>query len=181
MYVFAVLSSFFFMAKLLNKLFYLTVVRLVAYIKAWQTVLNKRNKKVLFNFNTYTLAVMVIAVLQRQSKLPTIDNMPKWLQANGGEQPKDATPIKSLLLDFFAFFGNKYERKNHVISQFRNRFVYIHQTNESAQSWVLNAFQSMLCSVCIILISKFLLFEGFVNIHKYHRKIGKTVRCSYKI
>lgn len=112
----------------------ITDLRFVAYVKAWQTALNKLNKQALFNFNTYTIAVMVIAVLQRQSDLPTINVMPQWLASNAANQLKDTRPMKSFLMDFFAFFGNKYERRNHAISLFRNRFVYIHEKNEPAQS-----------------------------------------------
>lgn len=108
---------------------------MVAYVKAWQTVLNKLNRKSLFYFNSYAIAVMVIAVLQRQSIIPAITEIPKWLKSHTAEYSGD---IRKMLMEFLKFYGDKYERNKRVISPFTDRFVNIqidprHSTNKAAE------------------------------------------------
>lgn len=111
-------------------------LRLVAYVKAWQTVLNKVNKKPLFHFNTYAIAIMVIAVFQRESIIPTITKIPEWIKSGTAQC---STDVRKLLMDFFVFYFNKYERNKRVISQFTDRFVNIQRdprvaVNNAAES-----------------------------------------------
>lgn len=103
-------------------IFFFLDLCLVAYIKAWQSILNQINKNPLFYFNTYTIAIMAIAVQQRKSKIPTINEIPNWLKSAKATHSEN---IREMLMEFFIFYGEKYERKNHVISPFKNRFIYI--------------------------------------------------------
>lgn len=78
---------------------------------------------------------MAIAVQQRQSNIPTINEIPKWLNSKAVENSAD---IRAMLLDFFIFYGIKYERNRRVISPFTNRFINIQKdprqsTNKAAE------------------------------------------------
>lgn len=103
---------------------------LVAYVKAWQTVLNRMNTQILFNFSTYAIATMVVGVLQRDSKIPLMNQLPTWIRSDAAKKTKATSSIRQLLMDFFIFYGDKYQRYNHVVSPFRNRFIYIRDVQE---------------------------------------------------
>lgn len=98
-------------------------LRAVAYIKAWQMVLNEQKKEQLFQFNTYTIVVMMIAVLQRQFGFPTIDEYLKLRQDKQAPQKNAACDFDNLLKGFFSIFGVKYQRNTRMISLFVLRFV----------------------------------------------------------
>lgn len=102
-----------------------TDFHLVAYIKAWQTVLNKQNTKELFDFNTYTIAVMTIAVLQRDLKLPPIDELSKLHQTNKLPKSTNTSKLTELFKEFLLFFGSKYERNVRLITPFVPHFLNI--------------------------------------------------------
>lgn len=70
---------------------------------------------------------MVIAVLQRLSKVPTLDSLPEWLESQSKKliAAKGTSTTRALLMDFFIFFGDKYEKDKRVISPFTNRFINI--------------------------------------------------------
>lgn len=99
-------------------------LHLVAYVKAWQTVLNRQNKKVLFEFNTYTIVVMVIAVLRREFNVPIMDQFSKLQQPKEFPQPKRNFSLSELFKGFLLFF-TKYERHARIISPFVPRFINI--------------------------------------------------------
>lgn len=102
-----------------------TDFQLVAYIKAWQTVLNQQNTKELFDFNTYTIGVMTIAVLQRDSKLPTIDELLKLHRTNKLPKSENKSNLTNLFKQFLLFFGNKYERNVRLITPFVPHFLNV--------------------------------------------------------
>lgn len=75
-----------------------------------------------FQFNTYTIAVLVIFFLQMNYGLPAVSN----ILMTSEEKTADNTNTKSsaelqkvlnkMLADFFHFFGGRYEINNHLIS-----------------------------------------------------------------
>lgn len=92
-------------------------------MKAWQIVLNRQKEEILFQFNTYTIAVMMIAVLQRQFEWPTIDEYLKLRQEGKTLQIAAGCNFIKLLEGFFSVFGIKYQRNTRMISLCVPHFV----------------------------------------------------------
>lgn len=91
---------------------------MIAYVKAWQNVLNEEASKkelaAVFNMNSYIIAVLVIFYLQLNIDLPTVAELPLTF-------PKRSkfSPIKSfdeLVKGFLNFYGKTFEPKMHLIS-----------------------------------------------------------------
>lgn len=91
--------------------------QLIAYVKAWQNVLNEESSKsgsVAFNMNSYIIAVLVIFYLQLNHDVPIVAELSSAI-ANGSKY----LPRKSFdefVKEFFKFYGQTFEPKMHVIS-----------------------------------------------------------------
>lgn len=96
--------------------------QLIAYVRAWQTVINgipARNGKVAFLFNTYTIATLVIFFLQMNYKMPTVADaaiLAANIKPSTVISPDDQKLFDKMLSDFFHFYGSRYEINNHLIS-----------------------------------------------------------------
>lgn len=90
---------------------------LIAYIKAWQKILNEvaaRNGIKAFQFNTYIISVLVLFCLQVSYDLPTITTLPSALSKNIRLSAK--TVVNELAHEFFNFYYKYYEISAKVIS-----------------------------------------------------------------
>lgn len=97
--------------------FFQTGKRLIAYVRAWQNVLNEEASKsglVAFNMNSYIITVLVIFYLQLNHELPTVTELPLVI-ANGTKfSPKNS--FDEFVKEFFEFYGKTFESKMHLIS-----------------------------------------------------------------
>lgn len=65
-----------------------------------------------FEFNTYTISILVIFFLQVEYKYPTVEQI-----ANQGHTiPSKIPELEQAMNDFFEFYGKRYQIGNHVIS-----------------------------------------------------------------
>lgn len=80
-----------------------------------------------FQFNSYIISVLVIFYLQLNQNFPKLANVPQASQAISIDKvpPVDGHLLKQSIRQFFKFYGNNYEIKDHVISvhvgQWENR------------------------------------------------------------
>lgn len=100
---------------------------LVGYVKAWQHVLNKQSQQPLFDFNTYTLAMMVTVVQQRELRLPTVDEFMKLQKAKQLKQGMLKLDLPKAFNEFVVFFGVKYQKRTRLISPFVPHFLNVQQ------------------------------------------------------
>lgn len=96
--------------------------QMIGYVRAWQNVLNAvaaKNGNKAFQFNTYTISVLVIFFLQMNYKLPTAADaaiLASSIKGPGTVSYDDKKNFGNMLLDFFHFYGSRYEINNHLIS-----------------------------------------------------------------
>lgn len=98
---------------------------MIEYVAAWQNAVRStlaENGASMFKFNTYMISILVIFFMQVNFSLPTIQEMASMRpnaeaikKANASLQ-KDLENVDKLLVDFFWFYGNRYQIWNHVIS-----------------------------------------------------------------
>lgn len=87
---------------------------MITFIRMWQTVLNQLNIA-RFEFNTYTISILVIFFLQMDHKYPTIGQ-------TSINVPSTVSNYKRILKEFFNFYGKRYQISSsnqdtdHVIS-----------------------------------------------------------------
>lgn len=91
-----------------NDRFWFLGNRLIRFIRMWQGFLNQMNIA-RFEFNTYTISILVIFFLQTNHKFPTIEQ-------TSVEVRSSISNFKLILKEFFDFYGNRYQIWNHVIS-----------------------------------------------------------------
>lgn len=130
---------------LLNLISY-TGYHLIAYIRAWQMVLDEVAKqnghRFAFRFNTYIVSVLVIFYLQLNRNFPKLEVLaPSRNEFNDHVPQVDAKHLKQAVQQFFEFYGKKYEKcklislnfgrwqnqkldkKQHIISPERKKLV----------------------------------------------------------
>lgn len=105
-----------------SHLFTLSGRQLIAYVRAWQNVVNSlavQNGDIAFQFNTYIIAVLVIFFLQVNYDLPPVADVSSLVPSDKErtksvyEEQKD---FGRILFEFFYFYGSRYEINNHLIS-----------------------------------------------------------------
>lgn len=114
---------------------------LIAYVKSWQTALNETattNGTSLFQFNTYTISVLVIYFLQLNNQFPKLANVPVTNTKFIDNVPHvNEEEFKRAVIQFFEFYSNKYQMKNHIISidigRWKNRRLESQQSNFSPE------------------------------------------------
>lgn len=91
--------------------------QLIAYVKAWQNVLNDQAKKygfVAFTMNTYTIAVFVIFFMELKHGIPS--GVKLQLKNASRKNPSTAHSLGELVSEFFTFYGSTAEFKTHQVS-----------------------------------------------------------------
>lgn len=83
----------------------ISLVRLLLDVLQRSNILN-------FEFNTYTISILVIFFLQVEHKFPTVEQIVS--QSHG--MPSNVPKFKQAMKDFFKFYGQRYQIKEHVIS-----------------------------------------------------------------
>lgn len=99
---------------------------MIAYIRAWQNVVNKlatKNGNAAFQFNTYIISVLVIFFLQMNYSLPPVNDVTILVgsgQSTAAPNSKstldEVNDFDKMLGEFFHFYGSRYEINNHLIS-----------------------------------------------------------------
>lgn len=110
---------------------------LIAYIKSWQNALNDAAAKrglCAFQFNTYIISVLVIFFLQLNKQFPRISDVPATERKFIDYVPDlGKEKFKRTAVEFFKFYSNQYQIKNHVISvnigRWKNRVIDNQQSN----------------------------------------------------
>lgn len=111
---------------------------MIAYLKSWQEALNRAailKEMQAFQFNSYIISVLVIFYLQLNQNFPKLTNVPVS-QASSIDKvpPVDINLLKQSIHQFFEFYGNSYDIKDHVISvhvgQWENRAFEKDQQHE---------------------------------------------------
>lgn len=90
---------------------------LVAYVRAWQTVLNDVAAKqglVAFHFNTYIISILVLFYMQVKHELPKVNEIPSMASKNVKILPK--IDFSHIVQEFFYFYGKTFDSKTHLIS-----------------------------------------------------------------
>lgn len=107
----------------INYIVYIYVgYHLVAYIRAWQNALNEaaaeKSTRIVFQFNTYIISVLVIFYLQLNQMFPKLPNVPSSHIKSMDRAPQnvDKEYLKRSVNGFFEFYGKNYELKNQLIS-----------------------------------------------------------------
>lgn len=93
------------------------------YLQSWQKSLHKINGMYSFRFSNYIFALLVVTLFQIRKRLPAVWN-------NSTLSSSLQSPVRRLCLpefdqriveyiwDFFVFYGEIYQHKNHVISPY---------------------------------------------------------------
>lgn len=86
---------------------------LIMFVRIWQDFFNQKGIAH-FRFNTYTISVLVIFFLQMEFKasFPPIET----LLTTTAKINSNISDFKTVLRQFFHFYGNRYQIWNHVIS-----------------------------------------------------------------
>lgn len=90
---------------------------LVAYVRAWQTVLNNVAAMyglVAFHFNTYIISILVLFYMQVKHELPKVNDIPSMAFENVKILPK--IDFSHIVQEFFYFYGKTFDSKTHLIS-----------------------------------------------------------------
>lgn len=90
---------------------------LIAYVRAWQTVLNDVAAKqglVAFHFNTYIISILVLFYMQVKHELPKVNDIPSMAFKNVKILPK--IDFSHIVQEFFYFYGKTFDSKTHLIS-----------------------------------------------------------------
>lgn len=108
----------------------------IACIRSWQNVVNTLEKgKIVFQFNTYIISVLVIFYLQMNHNFPKIKDV-----TSSKSKIINAVPNfnKGLLREavggFFKFYADNYEIKNHLISVNIGRWQQRHLNSRELKS-----------------------------------------------
>lgn len=98
-------------------IFFPTGKRLIAYVRAWQNVLNEKSVKsgsVAFKMNSYVIAVLVIFYLQLSCEVPTVTDLSLAIANESTFSPKKS--FDEYVKEFFKLYGQKFELNVHLIS-----------------------------------------------------------------
>lgn len=88
-------------------------------------MVNKQKGKMIFEFNTYTIAVMVIVVQQRELRLPNVDEYLKMQKEKKLPQATINCALQKLFQEFLLFYGNKYDAYTRSMSPFLVKFFNV--------------------------------------------------------
>lgn len=84
---------------------------MILFIRSWQESL-RRLCSTRFEFNTYTISILVIFFLQVEYKYPKVEQIVNQYQTTSPKIPDLEQAIKG----FFTFYGKRFQMGNHVIS-----------------------------------------------------------------
>lgn len=99
------------------------------------------NGLTMFGFNTYIIAILVIFFMQVNYDVPTIQELASMrpnadaIKKSNASLHKDVDSLDKLLVDFFYFYGNRYQIWNHVISLNIGRWQ--ERRTQDQQKWFL--------------------------------------------
>lgn len=97
----------------------LTGYHLIAYIKCLQDALGTD----VVHFNTYIISILVIFYLQVNNNFPKLKDLsPSQIRSINIPPKIDGNALKQAVVDFFNFYGKKYEVSNDLISLKIGRF-----------------------------------------------------------
>lgn len=147
---------------------------MITFIRMWQSVLNQLNIA-RFEFNMYTISILVIFFLQMEHKFPTTDQTPANVCSK-------VSNFRLILKEFFNLYGSRYQMWNHVIStrigRWQERRIQAKQTYftpAQKRFVVFNVIKSQKANFQWILL-KFLIPDYAQELQEV-QKIGKTVQC----